>query len=141
MISSQLHQQIEGFDELIEEGDSDFQQSGLKKTSVVRISRLAIVEGQILEGRIGRSVLIGCSGYEGGSRSGFEEARGVDRSSCGRITRPLQLKMGVGRFQARSARRVRLRGPRVTTPANGNFAGRGRFVASNSVGPFPVHFS
>jgi mRNA interferase MazF len=38
MISSQLHQQIEGFDELIEEGDSDFQQSGLKKTSVMRIS-------------------------------------------------------------------------------------------------------
>jgi mRNA interferase MazF len=54
MISSQLRQQIEGGDELIEEGDSDFQQSGLKKTSVVRISRLAIVEGQILEGRIGK---------------------------------------------------------------------------------------
>lgn len=54
MISSQLHQQVEGFDELIEEGDDDFQQSGLKKTSVVRISRLAVVEGQILEGRIGR---------------------------------------------------------------------------------------
>lgn len=54
MISSQLHQQIEGFDELIEEGDSDFQQSGLKKTCVVRISRLAVVEGEILEGRIGR---------------------------------------------------------------------------------------
>jgi mRNA interferase MazF len=54
MISSQLHQQIEGFDELIEEGDGDFQQSGLKKTSVARISRLAVVEGEILEGRIGR---------------------------------------------------------------------------------------
>ena len=54
MVSSQLHQQIEGFDELIEEGDSDFQKSGLKKTSVVRISRLAVVEGDVLEGRIGR---------------------------------------------------------------------------------------
>ncbi|WP_263818377.1 type II toxin-antitoxin system PemK/MazF family toxin [Salinibacter sp.] len=54
MISSQLHQQIEGFDELIEEGDSDFQQSGLKKASVVRISRLAVVEGNIFEGRIGK---------------------------------------------------------------------------------------
>jgi len=54
MISSQLYQQIEGFDELIEEGDSDFQQSGLKTTSVVRISRLAVVEGEILEGRIGK---------------------------------------------------------------------------------------
>ena len=53
MISSQLHQQIEGFDELIK-GDSDFQQSGLKKTSVMRISRLAVVEGEVLEGRIGR---------------------------------------------------------------------------------------
>lgn len=54
MISSQLHQEIEGFDELIEEGDSDFRESGLKKTSVVRISRLAVVEGQILEGGIGK---------------------------------------------------------------------------------------
>ena len=54
MISSQQHQQIEGFDERIEEGDADFQQSGLKKTSVVRISRLAVVEGDVLEGRIGR---------------------------------------------------------------------------------------
>ena len=54
MISPQLHQQIEGFDELIEEGDSDFQQSGLKKTSVMRISRLVVVEGEVLEGRIGR---------------------------------------------------------------------------------------
>jgi mRNA interferase MazF len=54
MISSQQHQQIEGFDERIEEGDTDFQQSGLKTTSVVRISRLAVVEGDVLEGRIGR---------------------------------------------------------------------------------------
>jgi len=54
MISSQLHQQIEGFDEVIKEADSDFQQSGLKKASVVRISRLAVVEGNILEGRIGK---------------------------------------------------------------------------------------
>jgi len=77
MISSQLHQQIEGFDELIEEGDSDFQKSGLKKTSVVRISRLAIVEGQILEGRIGKissgrmqRIRRRLADWIGGSRSG-----------------------------------------------------------------------
>ncbi len=50
MISSQLHQHVDGFDELIKEDDQDFSQSGLKKASVVRIARLAVVDGDILEG-------------------------------------------------------------------------------------------
>ena len=41
----------------------------------------------------------------------------------------LQLKMGAGRFQARSAERFRLRGSGVATPANGNFVGQGRLGA------------
>ena len=53
MISSQVHQRIDGFDELIEEGDEDFARSGLKVTSVIRIGRLAVVEGGLLEGRMG----------------------------------------------------------------------------------------
>ena len=53
MISSQVHQRVDGFDELIEEDDEDFLRSGLKMTSVIRIGRLAIVEGEMLEGRIG----------------------------------------------------------------------------------------
>lgn len=53
MISSQVHQRIDRFDELIEEDDTDFARSGLKVTSVIRIGRLAVVEGEMLEGRIG----------------------------------------------------------------------------------------
>jgi mRNA interferase MazF len=53
MISSQVRQRVEGFDELIEEDDKDFPHSGLKVTSVIRIGRLAAVEGQILAGSIG----------------------------------------------------------------------------------------
>lgn len=41
MISSQIHQAIPGFDEVITPNDPDFEQSGLKLPSVVRISRLA----------------------------------------------------------------------------------------------------
>lgn len=53
MISSQVHQRIDGFDELIQEDDEDFARSGLKGTSVIRIGRLAVVEGEMLEGSIG----------------------------------------------------------------------------------------
>ena len=53
MISSQVHQRIDGFDELVEENDEDFARSGLKVTSVIRMGRLAVVEGKMLEGRIG----------------------------------------------------------------------------------------
>lgn len=53
MISSQMHQRIDGFDELVEEDDKDFSRSGLKVPSVIRIGRLAVVEGTMLEGKIG----------------------------------------------------------------------------------------
>ncbi len=54
MISTQLTQQICGFDELIKPGDKDFNNSGLKAASVFRISRLAVVERTILLGVIGK---------------------------------------------------------------------------------------
>ena len=54
MISSQIYQQIPNFDEVIASNDSDFQQSGLKSSSVIRISRLAVVEGGILLGKLGQ---------------------------------------------------------------------------------------
>ena len=54
MISSQLHQTIADFDEVITSKDSDFKQSGLKLSSVIRISRLAVVEGSILLGKLGQ---------------------------------------------------------------------------------------
>ena len=53
MISSQLSQQIPDFDEVVYEKDMDFKQSGLKTYSVIRISRLAVVNRKVLLGSIG----------------------------------------------------------------------------------------
>jgi mRNA interferase MazF len=53
MISSQLSQQVTGFDELISDKDEDFVRSGLKQASVIRIARLAVVHSSILIGAIG----------------------------------------------------------------------------------------
>jgi len=54
MISSRLGQEISGFYEIITSDDSDFRDSGLKLSSLIRISRLAVVNGDILLGRIGQ---------------------------------------------------------------------------------------
>ena len=54
MISSQLHQKIRELDEIITTEDSDFIQSGLKLPSVIRVSRLAVVGGDILLGKLGQ---------------------------------------------------------------------------------------
>jgi mRNA interferase MazF len=53
MVSSQLHHHIGGFDEIIDDNSPDFVSSGLKRASVIRIGRLAVVEGSILLGAIG----------------------------------------------------------------------------------------
>jgi len=53
MISSQMHQYIEGFDEKVTETEPDFVSSGLKTSSVIRIGRLAVVDSSILLGAIG----------------------------------------------------------------------------------------
>jgi mRNA interferase MazF len=53
MISSQLSQEVADFDEIISEKDDDFISSGLKQTSLIRISRLAVVNQNILLGAIG----------------------------------------------------------------------------------------
>jgi mRNA interferase MazF len=54
MISSQMRHYIPEFDEIIRESDPDFAESGLKTSSVIRIGRLAAVEGEILLGAIGQ---------------------------------------------------------------------------------------
>ncbi len=54
MISSQLHQEIPELDETIATQDSDFIQTGLKTTSVIRVSRIAVVEERILLGKLGQ---------------------------------------------------------------------------------------
>jgi len=53
MISSQKRQYIAGFDEIVKDGDNDFEQSGLKVASVIRVGRLAVVSSEILLGVIG----------------------------------------------------------------------------------------
>lgn len=54
MVSSQLHQAIPEFDEIILDDDADFLESGLKAASVIRIGRIAVVEEDILLGAIGQ---------------------------------------------------------------------------------------
>jgi mRNA interferase MazF len=54
MISSQIHQKVAGFDEVINDSDSGFPQTGLKRSSLIRISRLAVVAGEVLHGSIGQ---------------------------------------------------------------------------------------
>ena len=53
MISSQLSQQVPEFDEVIKEKDADFFQSALKTSSVIRITRLAVVNKDVLIGFVG----------------------------------------------------------------------------------------
>ena len=53
MISKQLTQQIENFDEIINQEDDDYRSSGLHSPSVIRISRLAVVDKNILTGAVG----------------------------------------------------------------------------------------
>lgn len=53
MITSQIRHYIPEFDEIIQEGDPDFVESGLKALSVIRAGRLAVVDGEILLGVIG----------------------------------------------------------------------------------------
>jgi mRNA interferase MazF len=53
MVSSQLHQAESGFDEVLTPGDPDFAHTGLKAPSVLRLSRLAVLDGALLVGSIG----------------------------------------------------------------------------------------
>jgi len=53
MISTQINQAIDNFDEIVYEDSIDFVCSGLKKASVIRISRLSIVTEDILFGTTG----------------------------------------------------------------------------------------
>ena len=54
LISSNLHPELPGFDHLIRESDEDFDISGLKTASLIRISRLATVEQKLFVGTIGK---------------------------------------------------------------------------------------
>lgn len=51
MVSSQISQAIDGFDEILDREETDFVQSGLKTDSVIRIARLALVTEEYPAGR------------------------------------------------------------------------------------------
>ena len=53
MITSRLEHVIVGFDEVVRPGDVDFDKSGLRVTSLLRIGRLAVVNKDVLVGQIG----------------------------------------------------------------------------------------
>jgi mRNA interferase MazF len=53
MITSQIHQFTEGIDVKISSGDSDFAQTSLKTTSIIRVNRLMVISEEVMTGRIG----------------------------------------------------------------------------------------
>src|SRR5699024_5430711 len=53
MSSPQTHQYLEGFSEIVAKENSEFEASGLKRTSLIPTGRLAVVEADMLAGRIG----------------------------------------------------------------------------------------
>ena len=52
-ISTQLHQCVENFDEIISSADADFKASGLQSTSLIRLGFLAVLPRHRLLGSIG----------------------------------------------------------------------------------------
>ncbi|MEW5783063.1 MAG: type II toxin-antitoxin system PemK/MazF family toxin [Pseudomonadota bacterium] len=54
MVSTRLDQAETGFDEIVSVSDVDFPTSGLKAPSVLRLSRLAILDAGLLMGSIGQ---------------------------------------------------------------------------------------
>jgi len=53
MVSAQIELAIQELDELIGVRDGDFEPSGLKKPSIIRVGRLAVVEQSLLMGELG----------------------------------------------------------------------------------------
>ena len=53
MVSSKIDQAEAGFDEVLTPADADFAASGLKVPSVLRLSRLAVLDASLLVGSIG----------------------------------------------------------------------------------------
>jgi mRNA interferase MazF len=52
-VSTQLHQAVSGFDDVIQPKDADFGTDGLKAASLIRLGFLAVLPPQSPIGRIG----------------------------------------------------------------------------------------
>ncbi len=53
LVSSRIYQAIPEFDEIVATSDVDYAETGLKATSVIRLSRLATVESSIISACLG----------------------------------------------------------------------------------------
>ena len=52
-VSTQIHQRVEGFDEIVSPGDPDFSSSGLLSESLIRLGFLAVLPRKSIVGSIG----------------------------------------------------------------------------------------
>jgi mRNA interferase MazF len=52
-ISTQLHHEVAGFDDVLRQGDPDFADTGLKETSLCRLGHLNVLPQKDLRGRLG----------------------------------------------------------------------------------------
>jgi mRNA interferase MazF len=52
-VSTQLDREVKGFDEVISDTDKDFQSSGLRTSSLVRLGFLAVLPSRQIIGAIG----------------------------------------------------------------------------------------
>ena len=52
-LSTQLHQEVKGFDEVIQLADVDFKDSGLRSASLIRLGFLAVLSRNAVIGSIG----------------------------------------------------------------------------------------
>lgn len=52
-VSTQLHREVKGFDEVIRSTDSDFSATGLKTDSLIRLGFLAVIPRKAVLGSIG----------------------------------------------------------------------------------------
>ncbi len=53
LVSSRIYQAIPEFDEIVAVSDDDYAKTGLKVTSVIRLSRLATVEASVINACLG----------------------------------------------------------------------------------------
>lgn len=53
MISTRLHHEVPGFDEVLAPDADDYSHSGLKAPSLIRVGRIAVADPAVIEGVIG----------------------------------------------------------------------------------------
>ena len=52
-VSTQLHREVKGFDEVVQSTDSDFATSGLRRASLIRLGFLAVLPRSAVIGSVG----------------------------------------------------------------------------------------